>query len=72
MKITVGKKPFPRCETDIHVEPVTDAHGGELEGMFTLSLYSGSAYLQTYLCRADLVSMANGLLALAEMSEVKA
>ena len=71
MKITVGTTPFKRCETEIRVNPTTD-YGGELEGMYTLALYSGAAYLQTYLCRADLISIANALLAEAETSEVKA
>ena len=72
MKITVGKKPFPMCETEISVNTSLSEFSSELRGMFTLSVYTGSASLHTYLTHDELVSMANGLLALAEMSEVKA
>ena len=72
MKITVGKKPFPLCETEISVNTSLSEFSSELRGMFTLSVHTGSAMLHTYLTHDELVSMANGLLALAEMSEVKA
>ena len=72
MKITVGKKPFPMCETEISANPSLSDVVPELRGMFTLSVHTGSAMLHTYLTHDELVSLANGLLALAEMSEVKA
>ena len=72
MKITVGKKPFPMCETEISVNTSLSEFSSELRGMFTLSVHTGSAMLHTYLTHDELVSLANGLLALAEMSEVKA
>ena len=72
MKITVGKKPFPMCETEISVNLSLGEMVPDLAGMFILSAHTGSAMLQTYLTHDELVSMANGLLALAEMSEVKA
>ena len=72
MKITVGKKPFPVCETEISANLTLSDVVPELRGMFTLSLHSGSVMLHTYLTHDELVSMANSLMSLAEMSEVKA
>ena len=72
MKIIVGKKPFPMCETEILANPSLSDVVPDLAGMFTLSVHTGSAMLHTYLTHGELVSMPNGLLALAEMSEVKA
>ena len=72
MNITVGRKPFTQCETSIRCNP-SRSHGlPELNDMFTLSLSSGAASMQTYLTRDEVISFANGLMAVVQMQEVAA
>ena len=72
MNITVGRKPFPQCETSIRCNPSLRDVVPEINGMFTLSLSSGAGSMQTYLTRDEVISFANGLMALVQMQEVAA
>ena len=72
MNITVGRKPFPQCETSIRCNPSLSDVVPELNDMFTMSLSSGAGSMQTYLTRDGVISFANGLMALVQMQEVAA
>ena len=72
MNITVGEKPFPVCTTEIRCNKSLGTAVRELDDMFTLSLYSGAASMQTYLTRDEVISFANGLMAVVQMQEVAA
>ena len=72
MDITVGATPFPQCRTNVRCNPSFSEAVPELAGLFTLSLTTGAANMQTYLTRDEILTLANGLIALAQLSEVTA
>ena len=72
MRMIVGEKPFSECKTEIRCTDRKSPSVPELDGMFTLVVNTGAASIQTYLTRADMISLSNGLMALVEMSEVTA
>ena len=72
MNITVGAKPFPACKTEIRCNPSLSRVVPELNEMFTLSMCFGAGSMQTYLTRDEVISLANGLMAVVQMQEVPA